>query len=79
MSPWPKDPKLKEVGLYGEAFSTQDTEGFVLFVADMLGWSIEEVQVFIATVRRDIRNRKIHPYFRLKVVWGRKPEGAPVS
>ncbi|KAH6867591.1 S-adenosyl-L-methionine-dependent methyltransferase [Thelonectria olida] len=76
MSPWPKDPELREVGLYGEVFSTQDTEGFVLFVANMLGWSIEEVHVFIKTVRRDIRNRRIHPYFRLKVVWGCKPEEA---
>ncbi|KAH7142171.1 S-adenosyl-L-methionine-dependent methyltransferase [Dactylonectria macrodidyma] len=74
LSPWPKDPKMKEIGQYGELFATQDTEGFVLFVMNLLGWSHEEIQVYIAHVRREIRNRKNHPYFRLKTVWGRKPE-----
>ncbi|KAF4998889.1 hypothetical protein FGRMN_2820 [Fusarium graminum] len=44
LNPFPKDPKLKEIDQFGEIFSTQDTEGFVLFVADTLGWSIEQVQ-----------------------------------
>ncbi|KAF5023289.1 hypothetical protein F66182_4670 [Fusarium sp. NRRL 66182] len=30
LTPWPKDPKLKEIGQFGEVFCTQDTEGFVL-------------------------------------------------
>lgn len=65
---------MKEVGQFGEAFATGDTEGFVLFVANLLGWSMEEVHVYIAQIRREIRNRKIHPYFRVRVVWGRKPK-----
>ncbi|KAF4460651.1 demethylmenaquinone methyltransferase [Fusarium albosuccineum] len=73
LNPWPKDPKLKEIGQFGELFSTQDTEGFVLFVANTLGWSPEEVHVYIAHFRREIRNRKFHPYIRMRNVWARKP------
>lgn len=51
-----------------------DTEGYILFVANTLGWSREEVQVYIAHLRREIRSNKYCPYSRQKVVWGRKPE-----
>ncbi|KAG9496468.1 hypothetical protein J7337_011244 [Fusarium musae] len=74
LNPFPKDPKLKQIGQFGELFSTQDTEGLVLFVANTLGWTPEEVHVYIANFRREIRDRKNHPYIRLKTVWARKPE-----
>ncbi|KAF5011682.1 hypothetical protein FDECE_2220 [Fusarium decemcellulare] len=74
LSPWPKDPKLKEIGKFGEVFGTQDPEGLVNFVANFLGWTPEEVYVYIARFRREIRNRKHHPYVFLKTVWARKPE-----
>lgn len=45
-----------------------------MFVADVLGWSKEEVQVYIALVRRELRNTRNHAYVRLRSVWGRKPE-----
>lgn len=51
-----------------------DTEGYILFLASILGWSREEVQVYIAHLRREIRSNKYYPYSRQKVVWGRKPE-----
>ncbi|KAM0543974.1 hypothetical protein ACHAPJ_012069 [Fusarium lateritium] len=74
LNPFPKDPKLKEIGQFGELFSTQDTEGFVLFVANTLGWSAEDVHVYIAKFRREIRDKRNHPYIRLRSVWARKPE-----
>ncbi|KAF9778783.1 hypothetical protein IL306_003259 [Fusarium sp. DS 682] len=74
LNPFPKDPKLKEIGQFGELFSTQDTEGLVLFVANTLGWTPEQVHVYIAKFRSEIRNRRIHPYIRLRNVWARKPE-----
>ena len=49
-----------------------DTEGFVLFMANVLGWSQEEIQVYIAHLRREFNSGKHHPYFRVKCVWGRK-------
>lgn len=63
---------MKEIGRYGEIFATGDTEGFLTFVASILGWSREQFAVFTATLRREVRDRKNHGYFRIRVVWGRK-------
>ncbi|KAH7324204.1 S-adenosyl-L-methionine-dependent methyltransferase [Stachybotrys elegans] len=72
---WPKDPKLKEMGLYSQAAMEQDYEGFVLYMANMiLGWSMEEVRVYCSQLRREMRSGKAHPYCRVRVVYGRKPE-----
>lgn len=73
LSPWAKDAKYREIGQFGELFATQDTEGFLTFVSSILGWSMEKFQVYIAHFRREIKDRRNHPYFRIKVVWGRKP------
>lgn len=50
-----------------------DTEGFVLFMANVLGWSADEIQVYIAQLQGEFNSGKHHPYFRIKCVWGRKP------
>ncbi|UPK94434.1 hypothetical protein LCI18_005369 [Fusarium solani-melongenae] len=73
LSPWPKDPKLKEIGRFGQVFGTQDPEGFVNFVATFLGWSSDEVHVYLARFRSELRNLKHHPYVLLKTVWAQKP------
>ncbi|CEI70974.1 unnamed protein product [Fusarium venenatum] len=70
---WPKDPKQRSVGQYTQAAFEQDAQGTVLHMAIALGWTEEEVTVFISHFRREIRSPKIHSYFRQKVVWGRKP------
>ncbi|KAJ3520910.1 hypothetical protein NM208_g13524 [Fusarium decemcellulare] len=72
---WPKDPKLKEIGQFSHAAMEQDFEGFVLYMASIvLGWSKEEVSVYCSQLRREMRSGKYHPYCRLRVVYGRKPE-----
>ncbi|KAJ4328775.1 hypothetical protein N0V84_000780 [Fusarium piperis] len=71
---WPRDPKLKEMGRFSRATLEQDTEGYVLYMATSEGWSKEEVSIYAARLRREMRNSKIHAYFRMKVVWGKKPE-----
>lgn len=49
----------------------------MLFVANVIaGWTREEVLVYIAQLRREIRTGKHHAYFKVKAVWGRKPEDA---
>ncbi|KAH7222544.1 S-adenosyl-L-methionine-dependent methyltransferase [Fusarium redolens] len=70
---WPKDPKQRSVGQFMQAAFEQDAQGTVLHMATALGWTEEEVIVFISHFRREIRSPKIHSYFRQKVVWGRKP------
>jgi len=56
------------VGLVG------DIEGLILFIASTLGWTREEIQVYVAHVRRELLSGKYYPYFWQKVVWGQKPE-----
>ncbi|KAF5579157.1 mRNA 3 end-processing YTH1 [Fusarium pseudoanthophilum] len=70
---WPMDPKQRSVGQFMQAAFEQDAQGTVLHMATALGWTEEEVTVFISHFRREIRSPKIHSYFRQKVVWGRKP------
>lgn len=53
-----------------------DTEGYILFIANTAGWTREEIQVYIAHLRREVRFGRHYPYYRAKVVWGRKPEDA---
>ncbi|KAK2614105.1 hypothetical protein N8I77_000960 [Diaporthe amygdali] len=71
---WPRDKKLKEIGHWAQTALESDIEGYVLFIANVIvGWSREEILVYIAQLRREIRNSKHHAYFKVKAVWGRKP------
>ncbi|KAF7547507.1 hypothetical protein G7Z17_g7670 [Cylindrodendrum hubeiense] len=71
---WPKDPKLKEIGKYQSVQELQVVDSYTprLF-AHELGWSAEEVQVFIAKVKKDMKDTSIHLYLPVYFVWGRKP------
>lgn len=67
---------MKELGTLGQIVLESDTEGYILFIANTVGWSREEIQVYIAHLRREVRYGRHYPYYRAKVVWGRKPEDA---
>ena len=67
---------MKEIGEVALAAIASDIEGYVLYMATMQGWSKEEVTVYAAHLRREMRDPNIHPYCHIKVVWGRKPEAA---
>ncbi|RSL79145.1 hypothetical protein CDV31_017230, partial [Fusarium ambrosium] len=71
---WPKDPRLKEVGLYTHAALDADLEGLLLRPAvDVLGWGLDEVYRLAAELRKELRSGKVHAYLLLKVVFGQKP------
>ena len=46
----------------------------MFMLSQILGWSLEQVTLYIATVRKEMRAKKVHSYFELEVVYGRKPE-----
>ncbi|RMJ15482.1 hypothetical protein CDV36_004866 [Fusarium kuroshium] len=72
---WPKDQNYRNVGLFAQEVLEGDVEGHVLHVADLAwGWSKEQVTVYCAKLRKEIRSGKHHPYYRIKIVYGRKPE-----
>ena len=52
-------------------------EGYTMYLWNhVMGWSKEGYQVFLATMRKEMRSRKIHSYFYVRYVYGRKPETA---
>ncbi|KAK4242237.1 S-adenosyl-L-methionine-dependent methyltransferase [Achaetomium macrosporum] len=73
---WPADPKQREIGIFAQHAIETDVEGFILFMTTVLGWSREQVTVYIAHLRRELRSLKHHVCYWQKVVWGRKPETA---
>ncbi|KAM5343699.1 hypothetical protein ACJ41O_012236 [Fusarium nematophilum] len=72
---WPKDPKLKEIGKFQAIQEAQVIDSYTpgLF-GRVLGWSAEEIQVFIAKVKGDLQNPAIHLYLPAYFIWGKKPE-----
>ena len=75
VGPWPKDKRLKEVGIANYHYCLQGCEGWALFLlTKVLQWRIEVVQVFIAQFRNQLNNRKNHAYYNIGVTWARKPK-----
>lgn len=52
----------------------QDAEGFVLFLTGVLGWPRQEVDVYLAHVRKELLAGKYHYYSYQRTVWGQKPK-----
>ncbi|KAI1432557.1 S-adenosyl-L-methionine-dependent methyltransferase [Xylaria sp. CBS 124048] len=74
LGPWPADAKLKEIGQYARLGIEQDIEGFLLYMwTSVLGWTREEIAVYAAHLRRELRNPNFHAWYPKRVVVGRKP------
>ena len=71
---WAKDPKLKELGQFTQLGFLQDPEGYMLFIANAVGWNRDEITVYLAHLKRELRSPKVHSFYRQRVVWARKPE-----
>lgn len=66
VGPWPRDPALKEIGMYNLAQVLQGLEAFSLrLFCDVLGWRQEEVLVLTSKVRKELKNMNIHAQFDL--------------
>lgn len=75
LGPWPKDKTLKLWGSWNQIFVLEALEGFALRgLTTILEWSLEKAQVYLAELRRELKNRDIHAYYYLRVVVGQKPE-----
>ncbi|KAJ9136622.1 hypothetical protein NKR23_g9742 [Pleurostoma richardsiae] len=74
---WAEDEKLKEMGSVSQVSLGSDLEGYVSFMANLLlGWNTEQVIVYCAQFRRELRSGKCHSYYNQRCVWGRKPEAS---
>jgi hypothetical protein len=71
---WPKDKFMEQLGLRTRISCTDGMEGLCLaLLMRGLGWTKEEVDVFVALVKKDFEDRSIHAYIPMPVFFGRKP------
>lgn len=64
MNPWPRDPKYKELGMWNcENFSAGVSGFSIALFTRVLGWTPEQLEVFLVDVRKEIKDTRIHAYF----------------
>ncbi|KAG6162985.1 hypothetical protein E4U51_006057 [Claviceps purpurea] len=74
LGPWAKDPKLAEAGRFHKAALENDLQGYTQMVwHNILQRPADEYHVWLANLRRAIRNPKVHSYMIVHTVYGRKP------
>jgi hypothetical protein len=74
VGPWPKDRKLKEIGMFQREQGLESVEPYTLALfTRVLGWSKGRTQVLIAGVKDEVRNPSNHFYTASHFVYGRKP------
>ncbi|KAL4864719.1 hypothetical protein BDV12DRAFT_7925 [Aspergillus spectabilis] len=72
-SPWAKNAKLKDLGRYHQANMLEALEAYSLaLMTRFLGWTVEDVLVLLAGVRKELQDRTLHIYSRLYVVYGQR-------
>ncbi|EFR05350.1 hypothetical protein MGYG_08361 [Nannizzia gypsea CBS 118893] len=71
---WPKDPELKLAGRYQQVQYSDALQPYALgLLVEVLGWSREEMELFLVGLRKDLANRAFHGYNIVRVITGRKP------
>ncbi|KAG6069900.1 hypothetical protein E4U16_007281 [Claviceps sp. LM84 group G4] len=74
MGPWAKDRKSAEVGRFVREALEYDLEGYTQMLWQSLHQPEDEYLVWLASMRKAIRNPRVHSYGMVQVVYGRKPE-----
>ncbi|PGH27758.1 hypothetical protein AJ80_00546 [Polytolypa hystricis UAMH7299] len=71
---WPKSNKMKEIGAYTLKNHLDGIHGFSIgLFTRALGWSPEEVEVFLIRCREEWQMKSIHAYQKVVFIYGRKP------
>ncbi|KAK0610736.1 S-adenosyl-L-methionine-dependent methyltransferase [Immersiella caudata] len=72
---WPRDAKLAEVGRFVQLTLENDLEGYSTFMwNNVLGWPADEYQIFLMKTRKELKDRRVHSYLKVRYAYGRKPE-----
>ena len=74
-SPWPKDPKLKDLGRYHQLnmLEAMPPYTFALFTR-ILGWKRERIEALLAGIRHELKDLSNHLYTKVHMVYGQRPE-----
>lgn len=71
---WPSNPKYKKLGAWSLYNMEQVLEPAILApMTRSLGWTREEAIVLAAKARTVLRDPKVHAYWPIHVIYGRKP------
>jgi hypothetical protein len=63
-NPWAKGDREKMLGLMQMTNIMDGLHGLSInLFTKVLGWSVQEVEVFLVDVRKDLKNRNIHFYY----------------
>ncbi|KAK3946697.1 S-adenosyl-L-methionine-dependent methyltransferase [Pseudoneurospora amorphoporcata] len=74
VSPWPKDEKRKELGQFFYLVYTQDLEGLCQYMfGTVMGWPQEQIAVYLAHLRAELKNMSFHGLIDFRVVYAQKP------
>ncbi|KAJ5439018.1 uncharacterized protein N7458_010016 [Penicillium daleae] len=77
IGPWAKDKVYKEVGQLNYHHWVTGMEGYAMWLLTKFGapspWTPDEVQVYLAKVRAEMKNPHIHGWHYGRKVWARKP------
>ncbi|CAG8027782.1 unnamed protein product [Penicillium nalgiovense] len=77
IGPWARDQKYKEAGVVNFQHWLSGMEGWCMRLLTHFGaphpWSKDEVTVYLAKIRSEIKNPRYHIYQRARRVWARKP------
>ncbi|KAL1981103.1 hypothetical protein VTN96DRAFT_3086 [Rasamsonia emersonii] len=78
LGPWPKDPRLKELGKWETVVAPESVEAYGLrLYTQILGRSPEEARTQQERVKKQFRERSLHAYTKVYAVYGRKPQAKP--
>ncbi|KAI0006697.1 S-adenosyl-L-methionine-dependent methyltransferase [Xylariaceae sp. FL0662B] len=77
---WPKEPHQAKIGLFTQSVIYNGLHGFSIkpFTRG-LGWTVEEVEVFLVDVRKALLHSTAHIWLPFIVVYGQKPLAKPDS
>jgi hypothetical protein len=66
---------MKELGRYMQVNMIESMESYSMALfTRVLGWSPDEVNIFLAGVRQELTDRSLHLYAKFYFVYGQKPE-----
>ncbi|CAI0642800.1 unnamed protein product [Colletotrichum noveboracense] len=71
---WPKEKKYKDLGEWNNENLMLGWEGICMApLTRALGWTKEEVHIFMMHNRKEFNDKSIHQYFSIWNIYGRKP------
>ncbi|KAH8896043.1 S-adenosyl-L-methionine-dependent methyltransferase [Thozetella sp. PMI_491] len=73
MGPWAEGKYYQTLGRFMQQVILDGLHGISFKVITALGWSAEEIKLFLDDVRKELTSPSVHTYMNIVFVYGRKP------